>query len=187
VSAPTGSKTINTRYHVSLIRKGEDGTIDALFSLSATVPIMPSGYINKKYIGSVKTNASGNIQAFLQHGNTVLRTDSTLTSDINGSTITTSMSTFVLPNIPNGLAVRVIGNFGILHNSARSIVSIHSPNTLDIDPDVNWPGTETRVQIVGILFMGSHIDVTTDTAAQICARSNISETILYFNAIVGII
>lgn len=63
----TGSKTISTKYAVFIIAK-TDGTSDFLFSLNATTPTMPTGYIYKRRIGWIITNSSGNIIQFLQDG-----------------------------------------------------------------------------------------------------------------------
>jgi hypothetical protein len=83
----TGSVGADTVYYVWLIRKDSDGSIDALFSLSATAPTMPAGYTYKRRIMSVCTDASANIIPFNQAGdhislNTpiVIRTYGTLTS-----------------------------------------------------------------------------------------------------------
>ena len=65
-----GAKANNTWYHSYAISKA-DGTSDFLFSTSATAPTMPSGFVNKRRIGSIKTNASGNIIQFKQNGDYV--------------------------------------------------------------------------------------------------------------------
>jgi hypothetical protein len=65
----TGSVAASTTYHVWIIRKDSDGTIDALFSLSATAPTMPAGYTYKRVIGCIRTDSSSNILAFYQTGN----------------------------------------------------------------------------------------------------------------------
>jgi len=64
----TGSKANSTWYYCFAISKA-DGTSDFLFSLSRTSPTMPSGFINKRRIASIKTNASGNIILLKQTGN----------------------------------------------------------------------------------------------------------------------
>ena len=64
----TGSKANSTWYHCFAISKA-DGTPDFLFSTSATSPAMPSGFVNKRRIGSIMTNSSGNIIQFYQNGN----------------------------------------------------------------------------------------------------------------------
>jgi hypothetical protein len=56
----------NTPYYVFIIRKDSDGSIDALFSLSATAPTMPAGYTYKRRFMSVHTDAAANIRPFTQ-------------------------------------------------------------------------------------------------------------------------
>ena len=68
----TGSVANSTWYHVWLILKDVDGTIDALFSTSATAPTMPTGYTYRRRLGSVLTNGSANIYGFTQFGNKFL-------------------------------------------------------------------------------------------------------------------
>lgn len=62
----TGAKAANTWYHLWAI---SNGTLDRLlFSTSATLPLMPSGYSHKTRLGAVRTDASGNIIPFKQRG-----------------------------------------------------------------------------------------------------------------------
>jgi hypothetical protein len=62
----------NTVYYVFLIRKDSDGSIDALFSLSATAPTMPAGYTYKRMIRRQVTDAAANIIPTTQSGDYVL-------------------------------------------------------------------------------------------------------------------
>jgi hypothetical protein len=64
----TGSVAANTGYHVYLIRKTADGTLDVLMSTSATNPTLPSGYAGFRRLGAVLTDASAYIRKFTQHG-----------------------------------------------------------------------------------------------------------------------
>lgn len=65
----TGSKANNTWYHCYAIHNPTSGVSDAIFSVNATTPTLPSGYTKYKYLGSVLTNVSGNIDPFIQKGN----------------------------------------------------------------------------------------------------------------------
>ena len=67
-SLDTGSVTLSSWYHVHLIRKDSDGTIDVLLSLSPSAPTMPSGYTSRRRIGSIRTNASSQVVNFSQNG-----------------------------------------------------------------------------------------------------------------------
>jgi hypothetical protein len=64
----TGSVAANTGYHVYLIRKTADGTLDVLMSTSATNPSLPSGYAGFRRLGAVLTDSSAWIRKFTQHG-----------------------------------------------------------------------------------------------------------------------
>ena len=63
-----GVKAINTLYAVWLIRRGDTGVVDVLFSTNYFSPAMPAGYTRRALIGSVRTDASGNIFPFFQNG-----------------------------------------------------------------------------------------------------------------------
>lgn len=60
----TGTKAISTGYYLWLISNGS--TVAGLWSLSATSPSMPSGYVLKRRVGWNKTNASGNLYRIIQ-------------------------------------------------------------------------------------------------------------------------
>ena len=62
----TGTKANSTWYHCYAIHNPTSGVSDAIFSTNATSPSLPTGYTKYKRVGSVKTNISGNIIAFLQ-------------------------------------------------------------------------------------------------------------------------
>jgi hypothetical protein len=68
----TGAVANATWYHVHLIRKDSDGTIDALYSTSVAAPTMPSGYTARRRIGSFLTNGAAQIVAFSQVGDEFL-------------------------------------------------------------------------------------------------------------------
>lgn len=63
----TGTKPANGWLYVWLIKRPDTGVVDALFSTSATAPIMPTSYTLKRRLGAVRTSSS-NILAFEQFG-----------------------------------------------------------------------------------------------------------------------
>ena len=63
-----GSVAANTWYHVWVIKRTDNGTVEVLFSLDPNNPGLPSDYDCKRRIGSVLTNSSANIIAFVQRG-----------------------------------------------------------------------------------------------------------------------
>jgi hypothetical protein len=56
-----GSLSPNTTYHGFVIRKKSDGSIDGLWSTSATSPAMPTGWTAKRRVGACVTDGSGHI------------------------------------------------------------------------------------------------------------------------------
>ena len=64
----TGSVANDTWYHVHLIRKTSDASIDAMFDTSVTASHVPTGYVAYRRIGSVQTDGSANIKQFVQDG-----------------------------------------------------------------------------------------------------------------------
>lgn len=68
----TGTVAVDKTYHVHLIGRSDTGIIDALFSLSATAPTMPTNYDSSRRLGSVLTDGSANIIDFTQKGDEFL-------------------------------------------------------------------------------------------------------------------
>lgn len=95
----SGTKSINTWYHVFLISKS-DGTTDSLYSLSATAPTLPGGYSYFRRIGSIKTDANGNIRQFIQKGDKFLWTS--LINDLY-TTVSISYTNLVVSAPPNSM------------------------------------------------------------------------------------
>jgi hypothetical protein len=57
----TGARANSTLYHIFKIVKNSDNTSDILYSLSRTAPTVPDGYTLVAWIGSIRTDGSGNI------------------------------------------------------------------------------------------------------------------------------
>ena len=161
----TGSVGNNTWYHVWLIRKDSDGTIDALFSTSATAPTMPAGYTYKRRIGSVLTNGSANIIGFLQNGDKYLW--KTPIADVTAGTYGTSR-TLVTLTVPTGIKVVPIvraysqisggytlvwgscseqDNFTPASNVAGHVAETSSGGVISNLADFIWTDTSARIYI----------------------------------------
>lgn len=131
----TGSKAISTWYHCFAISKA-DGTADFLFSTSPTAPTMPSGFINKKRIGSISTDSSGNIIGFYQVGNYFGLKN--IVQDINLSlTLPTSATLYTL-SVPTGLNnIFADINCELSFGTGSSSGLITSPNGVDQTPSAS--------------------------------------------------
>ena len=78
----TGAVAVDTWYHFYEIRKDSDGTIDFGFDTSLTASNKPAGYSNYRRVGSVLTDGSSNILAFVQQGDYFYWLDSVLDVDL---------------------------------------------------------------------------------------------------------
>ncbi len=115
----TGVEANSTWYHLWLIRKDSDGSIDALFSTSATAPTMPGGYTYKRRIGSVYNDSGGNLKAFTQTGDRFMW--NTYTTDASSEAIGTTAILYTL-TVPTGVEVEAlyraqIGTISVLFTS----------------------------------------------------------------------
>jgi hypothetical protein len=101
----TGAVANTTWYHVFLIRKDSDGSIDAGFDTSVTAANIPTGYTEYRRLGSVLTDGSANILGFSQVGDEFLWDDPPL--DVNITNLGTTAQSLTL-SVPPDIQVRAI-------------------------------------------------------------------------------
>jgi len=103
-----GSEAANTWYHIWAIAKA-DGTLDTLFSTSASSPTMPTDYIYKGYLGAVRNDAGSDFVEFAQHGNHVTtpygKTTNTLVNGGSATSFTNLNSTVAAAVPPTATAI----------------------------------------------------------------------------------
>lgn len=124
----SGAVANATWYHVFLIRKDSDGTIDAGFDTSVTAANKPAGYSTYRRIGSVLTNGSANILGFIQDGDTFLW--KVQITDVNGASIGTAWSAITL-STPLGVKCKPFGIKYALKAATLAYVFIRSPDQTD--------------------------------------------------------
>ena len=105
----TGSMAASTTYHVFLIRKDSDGSIDAGFDTSVTAANIPAGYTAYRRIGSIMTDA---VPAIIQFIHTWQDKTFIITERINTATSvsidTTAGGTLYTFDVPLGINVKLI-------------------------------------------------------------------------------
>ncbi|HYN38131.1 MAG TPA: hypothetical protein VES39_02655 [Rhodospirillales bacterium] len=165
----TGTKATSTRYSVWLIGKA-DGTPDALFSLEATAPAMPSGYGYKRWLGWVLTDGSGNILAFRQAGDRFWW--KAPRQDAAGVTLSATAGLLTLSVPPSSLA-RLVAL--VSHASAVRYVLFSSPD----DPDI---AASASVHNARCLTSGgaqtAALEIPADASSRIRHRADNSATSL---------
>lgn len=95
----SGAIAASTWYHVFVIRKDSDGSIDAGFDTDIGAANIPAGYTEFRRIGSVKTDGASAILAFVQSGNWFHWSSPVL--DINTLTGATNLTQVI--NVPPGV------------------------------------------------------------------------------------
>jgi hypothetical protein len=116
----TGALASNTWYYLWVIAK-VDGTKAGLFSLSATAPTLPAGYVYKALVGVVRSDNSSHFVAFVQQDREIFVTEQVLVGPISGVTSWTApgtLSSFLPPN-----AKVAWGNAGNTSNNGGIAVS----------------------------------------------------------------
>lgn len=97
----TGSKANSTTYHVWLLRKNSDGTLDALFSTQAISPTVPTGYTKVRALGAIITDSGGTILPFLQSGDSF----TLITAILDASGAANTTATLRTLTVPQGVKV----------------------------------------------------------------------------------
>jgi hypothetical protein len=166
----TGAEAASTWYHVWLIRKDSDGSIDALFSTSVSAPTMPSGYTAKRRIGSVRNDASSNLLAFTQVGDSFLLASAP--ADVQSTTQSTTAVLYAL-SVPLGVKVFALISSVTLSSSGTASIWYTSPDQTDEAPTLASPyrGNQTAVNAVVAGF--DDFSIRTNASSQIRVRSTV--------------
>ncbi len=164
---------VDSVYHLFIIRKDSDGSIDAGFDDNITATNIPAGYTSFKRIGSVLTDGSSNIIAFDAKeisggGIKVLWVSPPL--DFDGATVTTAA--LVTLQVPTGISVEAFLNVHLDRSGggAPTITYLSSPDVTDEAP------SETASPLATIISHGNSIAAEpskrTNTSGQIRRRSD---------------
>lgn len=174
-----GTPDNNTWYSVWLIRRSDTGVVDALFSESATAPTMPTNYDQKRRIGWVKTNGSGNIYQFIQTGERVMWTDpNAMGLDESNFALSTAEQTITLDFCPP--SVEAIMNAGVTGTEAAyawiyetGVTSAAVGETATMLPNVGSRNTSSGQTNTHV----AEVRVGVDASRQIHARGITTHTL----------
>lgn len=178
----TGSIADGT-WHVFMIRNPSTQGVDILFSLSASSPTMPSGYTQKRRIGSI-IRSSGAILAFVQTGDRFLL--GTPVVDYTANPNTTSAITVTLASVPAGIGVTALLHGHMLDNSATAarVGLITSLGQADTAPTAGGIGQFQTTGASGSVFAScGGLEIPTNTLRQIRARLSAADTDLYLRLV----
>jgi len=161
----------NTTYHIWLIRRSDTGVVDALFSTSASAPTMPTGYDQKRRIGSI-IRAAGAIRTFVQSGDRFMLNSPVL--DVNSTNPGTSAVTQTL-TVPGGINVIARMNVECVSIAADAVhvgVYLSDLALTDVAPSLS---AAPLIQVLAVLLASNNIvaapvEVRTNTSSQIRTR-----------------
>jgi hypothetical protein len=120
-----GSLTANTTYHV-FIAQNSSGTVDIFFDTSVTGANFPTGFSNRRRIGSVLTDGSSNIKEFTQIYNTFILNPTIV--DFSG-VVPNSTSNLLALTVPSGLAVEPIINYNGASLASGALIRTGTPGS----------------------------------------------------------
>jgi hypothetical protein len=183
----SGAKANSTWYHCHVIRKTSDGTIDAGFDTSVTAANIPTGYGAYRHVFSVRTNSSGNIEAFVAYedgggGLKVYWTSPTLDIDL-ANTLTTTARTDTI-HVPTGYAVEAMLNIYATDGASGFLVYVSSPDVTDLAPtSTAAPLGSLGASATNTLSLQTFC--MTNTSGQIRSRSSLATVDTYRVSTVG--
>ena len=176
----TGAVGNDTWYHVHLIRKDSDASVDVLYSTSVAAPTMPSGYTARRRIGSFLTDGSAEIVDFDNVGDEFLWDSAVV--DINAQNPGTDAVTATL-TVPTGVVVWAIVSVGVHVGSGSPTANVSS---LAISDQAAQAGSTASLSgfsaaggettVAGWDFAGYGGPIRTNTSGQIRYRLSASTT-----------
>lgn len=156
------TEAASTWYHVFLIEKDSDGSIDAYFDTSTTAANIPTGYTAYRRIGSFYNNSSSNIDQFYQYGDEFV-----WDVPVNAWNLSGDSSSNRTVRTPLGYKTKAIVSVNMYQTTASESGAILS------DPDIT---SATPTSILHNLYMdvgsgggssSSEIEVNTNISSQV--------------------
>ena len=170
-------------WHVFLIRNPTTQGVDALFSQSPTAPTMPSGYTQKRRIGSI-IRASGAIVAFTQTEDRFLLSVPVVNYDAAPNSA--SAITVTLTSLPSGVGVTALLHGHMLDTSATAARAalLTSFGQADTAPTSGGLGQFQTTGASGSVFSAcGGLEVPTNNLRQVRARISVADTDVFLRIV----
>jgi hypothetical protein len=175
----SGAIAASTWYHAHLIKNPTTQTVDALVSLSATAPTLPSGYTAFRRIGAMKTNASSQWILFHQDGD-VFAWDTPVV-DATGSNPGPAAVTRALVGVPVGIRIQAYIQLAMQTNAAVADSTLVSDLACaDVAPGQNIATTAFTYSSAGAGGSSTMAFVFTNTLAQVRTRMQTGSSAGFF-------
>lgn len=172
----SGTVAVDTWYHVFLIRKDSDGSIDAGFDTSVTAANIPTGYTAYKWIGAVLTDGSANILPFTQSAQYPNRVSwVTRVQDLSDTTMATSQTNVTL-SVPPDIELLALCS---LYMQAGITASAYFYNNGDSGTGEPTNSTDAVVSAGGN-YASVNFERVTNTSSQISYKGSTASAISNF-------
>jgi len=178
-----GSVANNEWYHVYALYKDSDGSFDIEFSATGPEAFSPTSasYSYFRRIGSIRTNATGEIIKFYQYGDEFLWDDPPLTVDVAnlGDAEVLYPVNATDRYTPTEVSCEAIMNASVLA-AGVSVVYLYCPDVPSESPvkEGASPIATIILDDVTIRFASGTIRIRTNTSGQIAARASAASTAL---------
>lgn len=166
-------------YFMWLIKRSDTGVVDALFSLSASSPTMPTNYDQKRRIGAI-LRESGAIVGFSQTGDVFIRNEfkpaQISGADVAGTNIATAqLATFAVP-----VGIKLEAMISVTHGSpgGGSFARYTDPDVTDVAVST----TNYMALSIGTQYTTWSGRVVVDTSARIRLAATQGGTLMYATA-----
>jgi hypothetical protein len=156
----TGTIANSTWYHVYLIKRTDSGAVDVLVSTDASNPTMPTGYTQKRRIGSMLTDGSAKWTAFSQVGDVFYWSAAVL--DLNAVSLNTTHAQYTI-SVPPGISVEAFGELTYVGGGSGDVL-LTSP----LQPVVTsiTGSSRSSMRCAGTVAASGITRFMTDTAAH---------------------
>lgn len=171
----SGTVTANTTYHMFLIVKDSDGTVDAGFDTSLTAANIPVGYTAYRRVFSLRTDSSANIRGFsaVQFGGGYRLSYNAPISEVDTATPGTTRVIAALDGAPGGL--EVVANLAVSIRGEAFFADFVETSTTDAVPA---DGSSTLSTDTEGGRSQAQVHLATDSSRQIAYRATAS-TVTY--------
>lgn len=170
-SLDTGGIAADTWYHVHQIRRESDAAQDILLSLSPTSPTVPSGWLARRRIGSIRTDVSSNIINFSQNGDVFLWDVPVVdVSSVNPGTSAVNRTL----TVPTGVIVFPIASWHIQNATTAAIQMLITPLTVADTAPTSSLFTLATAGVINAAATVVLTTVPTNTSAAVRTRVSAS-------------
>jgi hypothetical protein len=159
----------STLYHVFIIKKDSDGTIDIVGDSSEICANIPAGYTYYRRIFSFVTDSSSNIQDFVRKGSWYWYTDPLL--DVNVSDLGSAYTAYTLncPCLTYG-SITILANATITNGSG--VVGLHVVPSAGVATQQVFMISSPATSVAGAVQLTMSIGTTSQIKAYASAASS---------------